>query len=126
MASAHQGLTATELNFIRSGARSTLARLATVDDRGDPRVVPVGWSFDEDLGAFVLGGRDVPNTVRWRHVADHPAAALSIDGVDTNDGWAPWALLVRGHAEQDAQRRAILLHPDRVTSWGLPQAPPAH
>ncbi|OYO09584.1 hypothetical protein CGZ94_18150 [Enemella evansiae] len=120
------GLSAAEVAFLRAGGRGALARLATVDGEGGPRVVPVGWTWDDELGVIVLGGRNVPGTARWRHLARHPVAALTIDGVQGDDGWAPWALLVRGRAERDERRGAILLHPERVTSWGLPPAPADH
>lgn len=119
--SRHAGLTPAELTLAESPPPVTLGRLATVTDDGDPHVVPVGWSWDGDRDVFVLGGRDVRATARAGHVRARRRAALVIDGVDTDGGWRPWALLVRGRAEMDDALDAILLHPDEVTSWGLPR-----
>lgn len=101
-----------------------LARLGTVTRDGDPHVVPVGWSWDGDRGLFRLGGRNVLETQRARHVRDRGRATISIDGVATDNGWSPWALLVTGRAELDEEADEILLHPDAVTSWGLEQLSP--
>lgn len=84
-------------------------------------VVPGGWAWDDTREVFVLGGRDVPATVRAANVRRSGQAAMSVDGVDRTSGWAPWALLVRGRARVDDEAGAIVLHPDLVTSWGLEQ-----
>ena len=108
-----------ELAFLRGGGPRALARIATVDERGRPHVVPGGWAWDDDAGELVLGGRDVPTTRRARHVRANGHVAVTIDGVDTAGGWAPWALLLRCRARVDEARGEIRLRPDRVTSWGL-------
>lgn len=107
------------LAFLRHPPDLALARIATVDADGLPHVVPGGWSWDDDAGELVLGGRDVPRTRRADHVRRTGVAAVTIDGVDTSAGWAPWALLVRGRARVEEGEGAIRLRPDHVTSWGL-------
>lgn len=109
-------VTGRERDFLTSGAQS-LARIATVDEAGMPHVVPGGWSWDATAGELVLGGRDVPSTARARHVRRHGVVAVSIDGVREAEGWAPWALLLRGPAI--VQDGAIRLRPDWTRSWGL-------
>lgn len=111
-------LTEEERAFLRSGVRA-LARIATVDAKGRPHVVPGGWSWDEAADEIVLGGREVLRTARVRHVRDTGRVAISIDGVNTEGGWAPWALLARGPATVDEAAEVIRLIPDWTKSWGL-------
>ncbi len=117
--SSHEGLSEVEYRFVTDPPPGALARIATVDVDGLPHVVPGGWSWDSRDQVFVLGGREVPSTIRAAHVSRTGLAAITIDGVATDGPWAPWALVVRGRAAVDEVRRAIVLHPDRVTSWGL-------
>jgi pyridoxamine 5'-phosphate oxidase family protein len=116
--SAHQGLSDLELRWVRRRPPA-LARIATVGEDGMPHVVPGQWAWDGARVVFVLGGRDVPATVRAANVRRTGKAAMTVDGVDRSGGWAPWALLVRGRASVDDDAGAIVLHPDQVTSWGL-------
>ncbi len=120
MASARP-LTEAEQSFLRHPPRA-LARIATVDEAGLPHVVPSGWYFDEDAHELALGGRDVPATARARQVRQTGVAAVVIDGVDTSNGWVPWAILVRGAARVDEQAGEIRVTLDHVTSWGLENA----
>lgn len=98
---------------------ASLARIATVDADGMPHVVPGGWSFDPATDELVLGGRDVPRTVRAQHVRATGRAAVSIDGLAPGPGWAPWAFIVRGRARVDEAGGALRVACDQVTSWGL-------
>jgi len=61
----------------------------------------------------------VPATRRARHVRATRVAAVAIDGVDTSQGWAPWAVIIRGVARVDEQAAAIRVTPTEITSWGL-------
>ena len=97
----------------------SLARIATVDPEGMPHVVPSGWAFDAATGELVLGGRDVPRTVRAAHVRATGRAAVVVDGLAPGPGWSPWALVVRGRARVDEEGGAIRVACDQVTSWGL-------
>jgi pyridoxamine 5'-phosphate oxidase family protein len=96
-----------------------LARVATVGAAGEPRVVPTGWTWDDDAGELVLGGRDLLRTARAGHIRRTGVAAVTIDGVDTSDGWAPWALLARGPARVDEDAEVIRIRPTWTRSWGL-------
>ena len=40
-------------------AAQRLGRLATVDDRGRPHVVPTGFRFDPAEGVIVIGGHNL-------------------------------------------------------------------
>ena len=104
---------------------SSLARVATVDADGMPHVVPCGWSFDADAEELVLGGWDVPRTVRAAHVRATGRAAVVVDGLAPGPGWSPWALVVRGRARVDDVAGALRVSCDQVTSWGLEGPAPA-
>lgn len=114
----HRGLSAIERQWVASGPKH-LARIATTDTDGLPHVVPGQWAWDSSQEVFVLGGRDVPSTRRWKNVESTGKAALVIDGVDTSSGWAPWGLMAGGEALADVEQGAILVAPDEVSSWGL-------
>jgi len=102
----------------------SLARIATVDADGMPHVVPGGWSFDPINQEMILGGRDVPRTVRARHVRATRRAAVVIDGVAAGARWSPWAFIVRGRARVDDEAGAIRVALDDLTSWGLSSISP--
>lgn len=99
---------------------ASLARIATVDADGMPHVVPGGWSFDATTQEMILGGRDVPRTVRAAHVRASGRAAVVVDGLAPGPGWSPWAFIVRGRARVDQQNGTIRVTLDDLTSWGLP------
>lgn len=99
---------------------AALARIATVDTDGMPHVVPGGWSFDPTTQEMILGGRDVPRTVRAGHVRANGHAAVVIDGLAPGPGWSPWAFIARGRARVDERNGTIRVTLDALTSWGLP------
>ena len=112
-----------QLAFLTDPPPLALGRIATVDPKGMPHVVPTGWSWDVAAGELVLGGHDVPATRRARHVRATRVAAVTIDGVDTTRGWAPWAVIIRGHARVDEHAATIRVTPTEITSWGLDGLP---
>jgi len=108
-----------QLAFLTDPPAHVLARVATVDRKGLPHVVPTGWSWDVAAGELVLGGHDVLHTRRARHVQATGVAAVVIDGVDTSQGWAPWAVVVRGDARVEEDAAAVVVTPTEILSWGL-------
>lgn len=107
-----------ERRFLASPPR-VLARIATVDPRGMPHVVPVGWSYDAAAHEIVLGGREVAATERARHVRATGVAAVVIDGLADGAGWSPWAFGVRGRAGLADRENVVRLSCDELISWGL-------
>lgn len=106
-----------ELEYLRGERR--LGRIATVGEDGTPHVTPVGWGLRGD-GLVVVGGRDLTSTKKYRDVVATGRAALVID--DVLPPWRPRAVTLRGRAEVTGEPDArILIHPDRVVSWGLDQ-----
>lgn len=108
--------TEAELEFLR-GAR-LLARIATVDPKGDLHVTPVGWSLGADEASIEVGGRDVANTKKFRDVARTGRAAIVIDEV--LEPWQPRGVEVRGSAEAiEEPNPKIRIRPERIVGWGL-------
>lgn len=111
-------LTTSEQGFLTRGDRS-LARIATVDEHGNPHVVPGGWRWDPETEELVLTGHNIANTARAAHVRRTGVASVSIDGVAQGPVWSPWALLARGAAHVDATENTIRMRITWVRSWGL-------
>jgi pyridoxamine 5'-phosphate oxidase family protein len=117
-----------ELGYLTGEGR--LGRLATVDEHGQPHVVPVGWSYNPDLDTIDIGGRDFAATRKFRNVRATGKAAIVID--DVLPPWRPRCVQVRGTAEALAQAipagggqpaPMIRISPGKVVSWGL-ESPP--
>ncbi len=107
-----------ELGYLVGERR--LARMATVGADGTPHVVPVGWSFNADVDAIEVGGRDFAHTKKFRDVRRRGRAAIVIDDLASTDPWRPRGIEIRGRAEAvEAPRALIRIHPERIVSWGI-------
>jgi pyridoxamine 5'-phosphate oxidase family protein len=107
-----------ELSYLRGERR--LARVATVGKDGTPHVVPVGWSYNDELDTIDIGGRSMETSKKYRDVQRSERAAVVIDDLASTDPWRPRGVEVRGRAEAvDGERPLIRIHPDRVRSWGV-------
>ena len=108
----------TELAYLHAEHR--LGRVATVGADGTPHVAPVGWTYNSELDAIDIGGRDFEKSKKYRDVRRSGRAAIVIDDLASTDPWRPRGVEVRGHAEAvNDPRPMIRIHPDRVVSWGL-------
>ena len=104
-----------ELKFLRSVR--LLARIATVDGRGNVHVTPVGWSLNDAADVIEVGGNSLATTKKFRDVAATQRAAIVIDEV--LPPWRPRGVEIRGRAEAIAEPSPVIrIHPDRVVSWG--------
>jgi len=107
-------------------ASQPLARVATVDDGGQPDVVPVGFEFD---GTYINIGGFAPETTR-RHanvLAGHNKIAVVIDDLASTQPWSPRYLRVYGIAEVvDGQRPHLRIRPTVSWSWNLGGEPLDH
>jgi pyridoxamine 5'-phosphate oxidase family protein len=114
--------TAAEIEYLRrsSSAGPRLARVATVGADGTPHVTPVGFSYNPELDAIEIGGRDFARTKKFRDVSRSGRAAVVIDDVPSVNPWRVRGIEVRGRAEAVAEPRPHLrIHPERIVSWGL-------
>jgi pyridoxamine 5'-phosphate oxidase family protein len=104
-----------EVEYLQSGR---LGRLATVGCAGTPHVVPVGFSYNAELGTIDIRGRDMANTKKFRDVARSGRAALVVD--DVRPPWKPQGIEIRGRAEAlGGARPVIRIHPEHVVAWGI-------
>ncbi len=115
---------AAELDYLLDERR--LGRLATVDETGQPHVVPVGWRYNPELDTIDISGRNFAVTKKFRNVRENPKAAFVVD--DVLPPWRPRSVMVQGQAQAlefpenagaEGGRAIIRIIPDKVVSWGL-------
>ena len=108
-----------ELQYLLGERR--LGRLATADAAGRPHVVPVGWSYNADLGTIDISGRSFAATKKYRNARANPHAAFVVD--DVLPPWQPRCVSIRGRAEAiepgPGREAMIRIHPHTIVSWGL-------
>ena len=108
-----------ELAYLQGGRR--LGRLATADAAGRPHVVPVGWSYNAELGTIDISGHSFATTKKFRNVRANPQAAFVVD--DVLPPWRPRCVTVQGTAEAidaaDGGQAMIRIQPQKIVSWGL-------
>ncbi len=106
-----------------------LGRLATADATAAPHVVPVGWSYNRDLGTIDISGSNFAATRKYRNVQTNPRAAFVVD--DVLPPFRPRCVMIQGTAQAiDASppgvtEALIRIVPDTITSWGLGDSPPS-
>lgn len=120
-----------EIAYLQS---ERLARVATVDESGNPRIVATGFSFNADKSRIELSGIDVAKTRRWRDLQRNPHIAFLVDDVPDPAHWNPRNLTVRGTAvlhdagDQSDQpsfetdKAWMHIEPESIRSWGLDDA----
>ena len=97
-----------------------LGRLATADASGQPHVVPVGWSYNAELGTIDVSGRSFSSTRKYRNARANPRAAFVVD--DVLPPWHPRCVTVQGEVEvvEPPDGEALIrIHPRTIVSWGL-------
>ncbi|MFD0403630.1 PPOX class F420-dependent oxidoreductase [Kitasatospora sp. NPDC059811] len=126
--------TANEAAYLAS---QSLARLATVDGRGQPHVVPLGFHYNAGLGTIDVTGRGMARSLKYRHVQENPKVSLVVDDVLDPADWVVRGLEIRGTAQAlptggkevlpHVDDELIRITPERIVSWGIDsdcQAPP--
>ncbi len=110
-----------ELAFLRA---QPLARMATVDNDGQPTVDAVGFEFDGTR--FNIGGHQLQTTRKYKNiVAGHRKVSLIIDDLLSIRPWQPRGIRIHGIAEV-AQRHGhlgpgsyLVITPMVSWSWGI-------
>ena len=112
-----------EIEYLRS---QRLGRLATVNDKGEPHVVPVGFRYNPDLETIDIGGHGMGQSKKFREAAGKPVAFV-VD--DVLPEWQPRFIEIRGRGEAFASGgkaiRAgfddefIRVTPTRIVSGGI-------
>jgi pyridoxamine 5'-phosphate oxidase family protein len=110
---------ADELAYLLGERR--LGRLATVDADGQPHVVPVGWTYNAELGTIDVTGHSFAATKKYRNARVDPRVAFVVD--DVLPPWRPRCVTVQGAAEAIPAplggEAMIRIHPHAIVSWGL-------
>ncbi len=120
--------TRAEIEYMRG---QQLGRLATVNEAGEPHVVPVGFRYNEELDTIDIGGHNLGKSKKFRDATKTGRAAFVVD--DVLPPWQPRGVEVRGQAEvfgeggdevnPDFDAELIRLHPARIVGWGLDTDP---
>lgn len=118
------GFTKGEIEYLRE---QRLGRLATVDARGAPHVVPVGFRYNAELGVIDIGGHNLGRSKKYRDARVTGRAAFVVD--DVLPPWRARGVEVRGRAEtlgeggrgvnSDFGDELIRLHPEKIVGWGI-------
>jgi len=107
-----------------------IGRLATVDSKGRPHVVPTGFNLDTDKGILEIGAHDLPDRGQKRlHIRANPYVAFVVDDLVTEPTWAPRGVSVRGRARihpEGGERLApgfgpiwVEIIPESISAWGI-------
>lgn len=112
--------TSAQTKYLKS---QRLGRLATLRPDGTLQNNPVGFSFDEESGTFEVGGFNMGDSQKYKNVVANGQVAFVVDDLETADPWKPRMVEVRGTAEacahQDPRKSTILIHPQRIISFGI-------
>ncbi len=107
-----------EISYLQEGR---LGRLATVDGRGRPHVVPVGFRYNPRTETIEIRGRDLAATKKFRDAGETGRAAFVVDDVVPGDRWRARGVEVRGRTEvvTDPADALIRIIPERIVGWGI-------
>jgi pyridoxamine 5'-phosphate oxidase family protein len=125
--------TETEIAYLAS---QPLGRLATVGRDGGPHVMPVGFYYDAETEAIVVGSAgDMAASKKFRDARRHPEVAIVVDDLASRDPWTPRGVEIRGRAEthteggEEIGRKLgapfpfhpayLRIRPHRILTWGL-------
>ncbi len=120
--------TTAEIEYLQG---QLLGRLATVNESGEPHVVPVGFHFNAELDAIDIGGHNLGKSKKFRDIARTGRAAFVVD--DVLPPWQARGIEVRGRAKvieeggEDANpnfdAELIRIRPTRIVGWGIDTDP---
>lgn len=116
--------TSGEIEYLK-GQR--LGRLATVNEAGEPHVVPVGFRHNAELDTIDISGYNLSWSKKFRNVARNGRAAFVVD--DVLPPWRARGVEVRGQSETlvegrpevnvDFDAELIRLTPARIVAWSI-------
>ncbi|MEO8956326.1 MAG: PPOX class F420-dependent oxidoreductase [Ktedonobacteraceae bacterium] len=116
--------TAEEIAYLQS---QRLGRLATVDEKGNPHVVPVGFRYNPEQESIDIGGHNIVPTKKYRDALRHGRVAFVVD--DVQPPWTPRMIEVRGTVQglseggkeivKDFSSEILRITPTRIISFGL-------
>ena len=104
-----------------------LGRLATVNERGEPHVVPVAFRYNDRVDAVDIGGHNFAKSKKYRDARATGRAAFVVD--DVLPPWQARGIEIRGRVEIHAEGGEeigpgfapdlIRIHPERIVGWGI-------
>ena len=116
--------TPAEIEYLQS---QRLGRLATINEKGDPHVVPVGFRYNAELDTIDIGGHNIAPTKKYREAVRHGRVAFVVD--DVLPPWQARGIEVRGHAQaypeggkeimKDFAPEIVRIKPTHLVSWGI-------
>lgn len=83
-----------EIEYLQS---QRLGRLATVNSKGDPHVVPVGFRYNPETDTIDIGGHSIATTKKYRDALRHGRVAFVVD--DVLPPWRPRFIEIRATVE---------------------------
>lgn len=83
--------TPAEIAYLQS---QRLGRMATVNEKGDLHVVPVGFRYNHETDTIDIGGHNIVPTKKYREALRHGRVAFVVD--DVLPPWKPRFVEVRG------------------------------
>jgi pyridoxamine 5'-phosphate oxidase family protein len=86
-----------EIAYLQS---QRLGRLATVNEKGDLHVVPVGFRYNPEHDSIDIGGHNIVPTKKYREAVRHGRVAFVVD--DVLPPWKPRMVEVRGTVRAEA------------------------
>ncbi|HLG63478.1 MAG TPA: PPOX class F420-dependent oxidoreductase [Ktedonosporobacter sp.] len=117
-----------EIGYLKS---QPLGRLATVNAKGEPHVVPVGFWYNAELDAIDIGGFGMGKSKKFRDAAQQKIVAFVVD--DTTPDRMPRGIEIRGRVEAFStggerlkpgfDQEFIRVFPTRIMSWGIDNEP---
>jgi pyridoxamine 5'-phosphate oxidase family protein len=116
--------TPAEIEYLKS---QRLGRLATVNNKGEPHVVPVSFRYNPEFDAIDIGGHNIAPTKKYRDAARRGRVAFVVD--DVLPPWKPRGIEIRGRAEvfptggqeivSSFAPEIIRVYPIRIIGWGI-------
>jgi PPOX class F420-dependent enzyme/OxyR family protein len=115
-----------EIGYLTS---QRLGRLATVDERGAPHVVPVGFRYNAGLSSIDIIGRGLATSRKYRHIQRCNRVAFVVDDIESVDPWLARGIEIRGTADAlasggheinpNAGDEMLRIIPERIIAWGI-------
>ena len=113
-----------EIAYLQS---QRLGRLATVGEKGEPHVVPVGFRYNPEQDSIDIGGHNIVPTKKYRDAVRYGRVAFVVD--DVLPPWKPRMIEVRGTVEglpeggkaivEAFSPEILRITPTRIISFGL-------
>ena len=114
-----------------------LGRLATIGPDGAPRVHPVAFWVDLDIGVIKIGGPELSHSQKYRNVQADPRVSLVVDDQSETPnpiGQTGRGIEIRGVIETVVSEEPLVtgfshetfhMHPHRIVRWNIGEFDPS-